>query len=380
MATQVGTTGKSYVYNQITDRHLVRTASGVMYVVLMNYTDHKIEIWKSTDNGGYFTLVSGTVACALYSSCSVAIDGGSPQLLRIVYHSDITTVKYNTFNTSSDTWGTAETVATIVSPAGAGFSVGIALDSANYPHVVFHEKINIGGTDYTKTRYRNKVGGVTWQTIVTIEASANEAKNTTGAPFISIDTTTGHNRKDLPQIFYATSPDNLIQAALGDFNNATAFTVVQPGTKLGQVISAAIDPTGRTNLVFYYNGSGVYTAILDLPDATAWNGSWNYEGNSITGDNAASSGGLFISGTTRYLVTQNAALGVRYQVSLNYGAWSVAAILSDVATYTAIVARGQYANDPKSSFDVIYRNSSNLYFFGLVQLTIPNTSNFMLFF
>lgn len=362
-AIPFGTSTKAYTYSERGDRHIVRTASGTVYVAIMNYTDGKLEMWKAT--GGAFTKVGADPTCYSLGSCAAAIGSGSPQFIHVLFYSNSTTVKYVTFNTSTDTWGTAETVVTTTAPST--YACAIALDSANVPHVVYYAKP--GATN--DLMYCNRLTGV-WQTPVAIE----NAKNTR-VPSIAIDTASGGNhRTDIPQIAYIQSTDSYLQAALGNVNNATAFTVVRPATKSAAAgfTSIAVDSNGRTVLAYDYPGVGAYTQVVYLDGNAAWGtaGNWANEAN-ITGDANGISGGLFISGTTRYLVTQNSTTGIRYQVSVNYGAWS-APITLNAGTYSFPSVRNQYANDPKGSLDYLYRDSSNYLYFNTLAL-MSNTNN-----
>jgi len=378
-AIQFGTSGKSYVYSDRGDRHILRTVNGVVYIAIVNYTDSKLEMWKST--GGSFSKVGTDPTCYVLGSCAAVIGSGNPQLIHVLFYSNSTTVKYVTFNTSTDAWGTPETIDTFTAPAY--YACSISLDSANVPHVVYHAKITINTVEYNKLKYANRTSG-SWQVPIVVEASFNE-EAATRVPSITIDTTSGGNhRTDIPQISYIQSTNGYLQAALGNGNNATAFTVVRPATKSATAgfTCIAIDSNGRTIIAYLYFAAGAYTQIVYVDAENTWNtvGNWINKAN-ITGDANGLQGSLFISGATCYLLTPNSTTGIRYHVSTNsdLSVWETAVTI-EAGTYSNPCARNQYANDPKSSLDYLFRDASNYVYFNTFSLTANNTGNFMVFF
>jgi len=355
-AISVGTGGKTYSQVDNSDRNCVETASGNKYIAIINVTDDKLEMWKSTDGGATFSKV-GTSPDGWWG-CSIAIDGANPQIISVVYigySGDLanTWVRHCTFNTSTDAWGTPETI-------DSGFAWGISaisicFDASNIPHVAY-SMLKTGQANYT-VWYANRIGG-SWNAPVEVEGDGT-AKNCK-EPSIAIDVTnSGVHRYNIPQIAYANITDQTQKAALGNQNNAASFTLVNPASlaNYGTTCSLAVDENGRTNILF--RRLVIRNVYIDGDGAWGTAGSWT--GETPLNENHAEVS-LAIVGTNRYCFYKNDSDGdIDYTLSSAYGAFPAATEL-DAGTFTEVKARWQYANNPVNSVDWVFSTGSAVYF------------------
>jgi hypothetical protein len=201
----------------------------------------------------------------------------------------------------------------------------------------------------TTVKYSNRIGGA-WKTPVLVDSGIN-ATNI----YIVIDTTNaaGH-RYNLSQIAYRDYGNNYLKAALGNANDATAFTTVRPGTQstsTGSRGAIVIDQNGRTNIFSWYNSSGKYSqcAYIDgqLSDTT-WGtaGNWTVESNIAGVSTAYKALSATINGLNRHYFVFYSTPAIYYTKSINYAAWAAQTLFESPASWASISVRWQYANNP----------------------------------
>lgn len=187
-------------------RTVFRTASAVYVVTSGNGA---LRIWKATDPLTAFVRQdqAGEPAVAGKSYFSADIDSNG--LIGVVYWSNATTLSYATFNTSDDSWGSPEAVATVGSSGSYG--VAFAFDANNKPHCCWQND-----TDWD-LMYANKIGA-TWTTaapgVITLHTDARWPDL-----IINID-----NIPVVSYLAYGNPNSGNIMVCLGDANNPTIFT------------------------------------------------------------------------------------------------------------------------------------------------------------
>jgi hypothetical protein len=375
-----GTPGEYYDTNITkSPRNCVRDTNGRIFVVAAteDASTPYVEMWMCSNGGTKFHNVGINQASYRYTGVSCYIDGGSPQIIHVVYYSNSTTVVYQQFNTGTLTWSATNTIATVTAPPGGNgdYQVAIALDASSIPHVLY-----INGTNsLNQLYYLNDVGGSAPVTDNCATESGGPILINSGGPglypSIAIDTTYGHSRYNVPQIAFQGTSSHL-EAGLGmaagvPANNPTSFTLVQPYSSAAYVgdtdaTSIAINSSGDTNIGgWYYSSSGHYACNAYILAASAWGtaANWNLEyiiqGN-ITGSTESS---LAIDGTNRWLFSNYASPAyLEYNTSTTYGTWGTPAALTSAATVAFPRARWQYANNPSyatAGMDVIYVSTSH---------------------
>jgi len=199
------------------DRKIVRTSKGVLYIGSRELTSNDVNIHKSDDDGATWTLLdSANEPNCDKSTVCLSID--SNDLIHVAFYEETVGLRYVTFSTVTDTYGTPETaqaeLGTLVE-TGSNRFVSLALDSNDKPHVVYTDH-NTGSGD--ECYYTNKVSG-SWSTKLLVIGD------------ISLTYTHGQsitfNNSDIPQIALiwhnATDIDSL-RVYLGNQNSATSFS------------------------------------------------------------------------------------------------------------------------------------------------------------
>lgn len=148
------------------DHPLVRTSGNRLYVASTNGTT--LQMHKGNQDGEPTSFTSADTITGLTGLRSggldIAID--SSNTIHVIYYHDNSpsndNVRYVTFNTSTDTFGTPETVYSLtLNQAAARNNISIDMDSNDEPHIYFKDNVNNMGTDEWHTFYANRIGG-TW--------------------------------------------------------------------------------------------------------------------------------------------------------------------------------------------------------------------------
>ncbi|MGH9970669.1 MAG: hypothetical protein ACREBG_23160 [Pyrinomonadaceae bacterium] len=175
-------------YSDTNTRQVVRTSGGVVYVVVIAAVLNgsgasSIRMYKGSPAGNPTSFAE--VAAASRPSNSIrfgAVEariGSSGTLIDVVYEDDATfQMVYRQFNTSTDTWGTAENIVAL-----AGFTnnrylskLSMALDANSVPHVLY------GASNGSTLSYTNRIGGA-WSAPVVVSTKTSVRR--TGCVFDS---------------------------------------------------------------------------------------------------------------------------------------------------------------------------------------------------
>lgn len=279
MATQID----NVIFDLESGQHnVVRTAGGVLYAILCDaYSATKfIACYKSTDGSSWAEQDSGnrpTDAANQIFRVAIAID--SNDVIHIAYYNRTNTaIRYITFNTGTDQWGTPEIVTTNAN-ALTYTGVSITVDSADKPHIVFNTQIAYHGTPYWQVFYQNKTGA-SW--LGSDERVDNSDQAYSYFPTIEIDSLNNihvawleYDGNTAPQYAYYrkrtsggvwdTNP-----TSLGD---ATAVDVGGPTLAIntdGDIL--VVWPYDNTNFSIYYNlySSGSWGGATDTGSDGKW--------------------------------------------------------------------------------------------------------------
>jgi hypothetical protein len=241
--------------------------------------------------GGAIAIDSNDIIHCIYYQIDTAMGG-------------ILALRYVTFDTSTDTFGTPSSVASLDNDGGAGFynQLGIAIDANDDPHVFWKDAFtSMGSTDNT-TWYSNKTSG-SWSSRVSVSTGGTSSH--TGINII-IGEPTSSIGEDRPII--CLMRNGRIDALYGTALNATAFTEQQDvsgsisPSQVATNASMAIDSNGRITIAFIENTSNDLMIVEHLA-SSAWS-SWETPIDVDTStDYLAPS--IACVGTDRYIFVEN---------------------------------------------------------------------------
>ena len=201
---------------QMSDRNLVRGLDGSLYAVITNFI--RVLVFKSSDDGKSFVWQDS--ANTPYSSggnfggsCACAIDSlGVIHIAHDLWDTSAS-IRYDTFDTTTDLFVIKEEV--ITSAGRSGANISICIDSSDFPHVSY-DLYDPTGTK--AIRYKNRISG-SWSTAIEL---------LTGQSNYSC---MGVDKDDLPWVVFYKFVDaypapsySMIYACIGDANNPTSFT------------------------------------------------------------------------------------------------------------------------------------------------------------
>ena len=254
------------------NRVCVRTAAGIPYVVVNDYTDESIEVWKgdaATPTAFTEQDTANNPDNTTYGSMSAAID--STGIIHIVwckYVSKSDDLLYITYNTGTDLFGTIATINADLggeSTAVTNLYTSIAIDSNDIPHVAYVGVEANAGTVGQVVRYENRIGGAWIGTGVEVEGQTGNVD--CFKPSITIDA------DNKPVITYFNNDDFSVGTAIGNANDATSFTLfdIADGTAGHGWLSIAVDSSGNHWVAYkYYDGSGYYLRRQKHNYGDAW--------------------------------------------------------------------------------------------------------------
>jgi hypothetical protein len=212
-----------------------------------------------------------------------AIDSGG--VLHMLYTPSAAELRYITFNTATDLFGSSEQIY-INSPNGSMESYDISIDANNKPHVAFID--SPVGSDILY--YTNRVGG-SWKSPVTVQGA--------GTPQFTSFTLSDEN---IPELSYATS--SALVAAVGNQNDATSFSYATPVASINissptANTSVAIDSSGNTWIGYINSSNNV--ALVKHNDGDSWS-TWQ---TPVTNSNNGDEPSVAIDGSSIYIFYRN---------------------------------------------------------------------------
>ncbi|MFC1710014.1 hypothetical protein ACFL2J_08175, partial [Candidatus Omnitrophota bacterium] len=333
-------------------RQVVRTSAGTLYSFVFDPTGPAIdscEIWKSTDGSSWTEQDSANNPVNCFVGIGMAID--SSDNLHLVYPDGngvelSRRMMYVTFSTSTDTFGTPETIDT--DDPWQGYYGDIAIDSNDIPHVVYTEVTFLSGTP---VEYSNRVGG-SWKTPVVVSSGTN-----IGVSLVISD-------ENIPEISYIqtiSGLDDEFETAVGNVNNAASFTTeVVDASVEGGSTSIAVDSSGNTWAV-YSELTSSYVTLVKHNDADAWT-TWT---TGITNSNLGTEPSIAIDGTDIYVFYQDDNDDVVYDM-YNGSTWLGETVLQ-TGTFQDINVKWGYLNDNEGStqIDYLYSDATDVYWASL---------------
>jgi hypothetical protein len=245
-------------------RQVVRTLAGTLYAFVNDLGS--CEIWKST-TGATWALQGSGKNCDSNSSVSLAINGSD--VLQLIWSNATTSngVMYDTFATSTDTFGALNEV---VGPFGTGITydnIALATDANNIPHVIYVEN---DGSE-TNLRYDNRIGG-TWNS-----GEAGLETNVTGGTIDITNTSITINESGFTEIVYYDAGSSTIRAQSANANDPSAWATHDVDAS-GSEPSIDIDTlTGNTWISYRDTGGTISLAKFAGVDYTdfATGGNWS---------------------------------------------------------------------------------------------------------
>jgi len=259
MAVSLG----SIIFGQ--NKSLVRNSSGIPYI-LQATTAYVLDMLK----GNSATPTSFTqqdtsnnpVSAYTLQPSNIYIDSADVIHLCVGEQTGKTSaLQYITFDTTTDTWGTGETVATMSSdPAGIYMIAAICVDQNDIPHVAYRDFEASMGTTYRTLRYANRIGG-SWSSSVSVVAASSTTN--TDFPCIECSPTNGY-----PYISWVNTTSSGFNLQTSTSNNPSSFsnTVIGGvnGSVQGSYANIAFNSAGNC-----YVGCSGGSAGLGLYDVTA---------------------------------------------------------------------------------------------------------------
>ena len=212
----------------------------IPYVVSHNITDFTISAHKgNSSKPTSFSLADTCSATNNIYGISSCIDTNN--IIHVAFlevDGKASKVWYNTFDPSTDTFGTNELVISDIgeAPVGDNLYSDISIDSNNKPHIVYSEYPKINGSPTYTAMYTNKVSG-TWKSSIIL----SRTKNIDCSDFVIV---IDLDNKPFIGIHEAEGTYNLL-AFIGNANDATSFTsyTVNQASQNMQ-ISLAVDSAG----------------------------------------------------------------------------------------------------------------------------------------
>lgn len=360
------------------ERQVFRLPDGTLY--FLEAAAGTFHMYKSTDNCATLPLVkqdaAGEPTVVGNGVIGAAIDSNG--LIGIVYPSANTTISYVTFDTSTDSWGSPATVATVTNLENWGGQC-IDFDSANKPHVTYMDS-----TTPDAFYYANKVTGA-WSTPIQLSTGT-----TCYYPTLMVGSA------NAPIVVYLdATPTAAMVAAIGvdgggnPANNPTTFTKqaigVGPSRKLsigetasGDIVIASAAPplttSNGTALSLYRHLAADNWATwqaLETVDATARN-----RGPSIA-----------IKDSDIYVICEltdtgaSTVQGVHYYKYTPAGGWEAPVTVETNANVQLVSSRYSYRNNPSYNnyyLDYVFRDGSDAeQYWNYIDIASPNYKGMM---
>jgi hypothetical protein len=302
---------------QYNSRFIVRSPAGIPYCILRvegNDSVEKIQVFKG--NGivptSFATQDYANAFTTQWSGVDVpwnpvaAID--STGIIHIMWQGEESTVpyiKYITFNTSTDLFGTVETVI-----ANTGRQIyssteawcGIVIDSNNIPHVVYQCRMGTKANNYKTVMYNNRIGGA-WNASSTVVRGQPDGLNCF-SPTITID----QDNKPFIACGDDSTPGYVFhELIIGNANDATTWTVYTVGACWSLVYALGIDKNGNHYVGFDQGSTGGYgISFLKHTKGDAWT-TWAAFTSGSWGWNSSNGIGMSVDGNDVYVFYQRSS-------------------------------------------------------------------------
>lgn len=314
------------------------TAGGDVYIILLDGTT-TLRCFKKS-NSTFSEQDSGDAPSATsIAGIDARFDG---TLIHVVYQdydgSDYD-IKYVTFNTSDDQWGTPEDItAAIDNVIAARRDVAISLDSSDKPHVVYTVAVTYHGTDYPYIKYKNKTG-VDWSAEESVSVTAEE---------IHLRMSVGHESDDRFVVIWRILDIVLYRSRSSTGTWDTEATVKADSTFPSLTIDN--DDKKQVSLRQYSSPYALYHVEGGSGADPTWTPSSSLDENCEYPTIACKTGG-----TNLYIVYEETSLNDILLVKKENGSWSSPETLQE-GTF-----REGYAQNPTSAndFDYIFKNDDD---------------------
>ena len=356
-------------------RVVVRNSSGIPYIIVEDYTDAAIEVWKG--NGTTPTAfteqdTSNNPDATAYGSPSAAID--SSGIIHIVfaeYVSGSSDLEYVQFNTGTDVFQNAATISLDLGAEDTAITnihTGIAIDANDVPHVVVDSQFKVGGSTTRTVRYNNRIGE-SWNASM-IEVEGATAGISAAYPDLAIDADTR------PVITYINGTDGDIGTAVGDSNNPTNFSLYDVETSayssFAPYQSIAVDSSGNHHVAFSAGLNGnLYIRKHNYGDGwTTWQTRETVDG----GGNGVYNPSLAINGINRYIIVESDSSNDIVYYTDEGGSWASPTTL-ETGTYNKVKAKWAFWVDNDSGGALVNNDSPVTYYFDGSDATTTDPNN-----
>lgn len=341
-------------------KQIVRTNNGTLYSFVND--GGNCEMWKS--NNGVTWMNTDSEVCDSDSHVAIAIDSNDD--IHAVYSDSvaINSLEYSKYITASDTFSSTEQVASDnMYDEHDVSSVAIALDGNDIAHVAFFHIDSTVPIHYMK--YRNRVGG-SWQTTVVIESSTGG-----WAEFRNVDINI--NKDNVPEISYVQSEGDDLTVAIGNTNNASAFTLQDVDTSINDVSNqrgtAIGTNTGGDTWIAYVDASN-NIALAKHANAASWS-IWS---TITTKTDIGYEPSIAIDGTGEiYVFYQNDENDIAYDIfDPVTGTWSGEEVLH-TGTFQDVKTKWSFEwnNFGTNKIDYLYSDGTDVYYDSLNLRRIP---------
>ncbi len=340
-------------------RQAVRTSEGVLYTFIND--GGSCEMWKSFDGSSWEEQDSGdNPSCTSGVDPVAAID--SSNNLHILYQASGVSVEWNTFSTSSDSFGASPENAFSLSSETV-YGMDMVIDSDNVPHAVVVKYAGV--PDYSAVYYDNRVGG-SWGIDADLDGLSGNLTNNHDRPSITI------NEDGIPEIVYMNIYDGDLTGGVGADNNpdaAAQWTLYDVDDAVNNAddqrgASIAVDQDGDTWIAYVDLDNDI--ALATHNDVSAWEVGWTINTDKTEAGYQPS---IAINGKDVYVFYEGQDAGVAddivydlYDADADTPAWSGETPLH-VGTYQDVKAKWAYLNNNYGSnrIDYLFSDNSDVY-------------------
>lgn len=354
--------GETFPIN-VSKKNVVRTTGGTLYAVVnfqrtIPTPRSDVVVYKSTDGSSWSEQDAANNptggSASAYSSVSCALDSSGN--IHISYRHNLNGIRYVVFSTSTDTFSGDTQIVTSTTNQN---TTAITIDSNDVPHVVYVENLTSMGSTLETVTYINKVGG-SWNTKVAIEGIAQS--KSCRFPSITIDS------NDVPVVVYYNHTDTDIGTAIGNLNNATAFTLfdIESSSQTSTYPFVAVDSSGNHHVAYINSTNDLLVRKHNVGDAwTTWQAA-----ETVDSSNNLLTPSIAINGLNRYVFCEDSDDNDVVYYTDSSGSWSSQNSL-DVGTYQDTLVKWSFLNNNQGStqLDYVFSDGTNV-FWNKVDLSV----------